>query len=216
MLTLAAGAEKVVPAMVTSFDEITRRCIILDAGHGFPDGGAISCTGVAESEINLNITKKLDAVLRLMGYNTKMLRSTNDSIYTQGHTIAQKKISDLKERVRIINETPDALLISIHQNTFSDSRYCGAQVFYAETKYSNVLANQLQENLVSLLNPGSNRKCKLSKGVYLMEHIECTGVLIECGFISNPEEEAKLQNEEYQKRLSMIIASAVSTFMSNT
>ena len=99
---------------------------------------------------------------------------------------------------------------------FTDSRYSGAQVFYAGTEGSAQLAKLLQERLVSTLNPGSNRKCKKSDGVYLMEHIDCTGVLIECGFLSNAEEEAKLSCSTYQKKLCCVIAATVSQYLSNT
>ena len=152
----------------------------------------------------------------MLGYDTRMIRTTDTSVYTKGETIAQKKISDLKERVRIVNETENALLLSIHQNNFTDGRYSGAQVFYAGTEGSAQLAKLLQEQLVSALNPGSNRKCKKSDGVYLMEHIDCTGVLIECGFLSNVEEEAKLSCGTYQKKLCCVIAATVSQYLSNT
>lgn len=193
-----------------------KHCIILDAGHGGEDGGATSCTGKLESGFNLDITLRLNDLLHLLGYDTGMIRTTDTAVYTKGETIAQKKVSDLKERVRIVNETENALLLSIHQNNFSDGKYSGAQVFYAGTEGSKALAKQLQAAFVSTLNPGSNRQCKKSDGVYLMEHIDCTGVLIECGFLSNAEEEAKLSSPEYQKKLCCVIAATVSGFLSNT
>lgn len=191
-------------------------CIIVDPGHGGEDGGATSCAGIVESRYNLDIALRLNDLLHLLGFDTKIIRTTDISVYTKAETIAQKKISDLKERVRIVNETEDALLLSIHQNNFSDPRYSGAQVFYAGTEGSEALARQLQGAFVSTLNPGSNRKCKKSDGVYLMERIDCTGVLIECGFLSNPEEEAKLRNPDYQQKLCCVIAATVSQFLSNT
>lgn len=191
-------------------------CIVIDAGHGGEDGGATSCTGRLESTYNLEIAKRLNDLLHLLGYDTRMIRTTDTAVYTRGETIAQKKVSDLKERVRIVNETENALLLSIHQNNFSDSRYSGAQVFYAGTDGSEALAKQLQDALVSSLNPGSNRKSKKSDGVYLMEHIDCTGVLIECGFLSNAEEEAKLRSATYQKRLCCVIAATAGEYLSNT
>ena len=108
-------------------------CIIIDAGHGGVDGGATSCTGRLESTYNLEISLRLNDLFHLLGYDTRMIRTTDISVYTKGESIAQKKISDLKERVRIANETPNALLLSIHQNNFSDSRYSGAQIFYPGT-----------------------------------------------------------------------------------
>lgn len=191
-------------------------CIIIDAGHGGPDGGATSCTGVLESTYNLDIALRLNDLLHLLGYDTRMIRTTDTSVYTKGETIAQKKISDLKERVRITNETENALLLSIHQNIFSDSRYSGAQVFYANTQGSAALAEQMQASLVRTLNPGSKRKSKKGSGIYLLEHISQPGVLIECGFLSNTEEEARLRSGEYQKKLSAVIAVTVDSYLSNT
>ena len=195
---------------------VRKHCIVIDPGHGGEDGGATSCTGRMESEYNLAISKKLDDLLHLLGYQTRMTRTSDVSIYTTGDTIARKKISDLKERVRIVNETSNALLVSIHQNQFSDSRYSGAQVFYAKTDGSKELGQKLQSELVTALNPGSNRKSKPISGVYLMENIQCTGVLIECGFLSNPREEAKLRNAEYQKKLCCVIGATLSQQLSNT
>lgn len=187
--------------------------IVLDAGHGGEDGGATSCTSVLESRFNLEIALKLNDLFHLLGYDTVMIRTTDTSVYTKGDTIAQKKVSDLKERVRIVNETENAILVSIHQNTFSDSRYSGAQVFYSTEGESKLLAEQLQTAFCQTVNPGSSRKCKQASGIYLMEHIDCTGVLVECGFLSNPEEEAKLRSAEYQKKLCCVIASSVSNFL---
>ena len=193
-----------------------RYCFVIDAGHGGIDGGATSCTGVLESALNLEIAKKLNDLMCFLGYDTVMIRTTDTSIYTKGETIAAQKVSDLKERVRIVNETENSVLISIHQNTFSDGRYGGAQVFYAEEGNSRKLAETLQTVFTQTVNPGSNRKCKTSKGIYLMEHIDGTGVLIECGFLSNPQEEAKLRSPEYQKQLCCVIASTVGSYLSNT
>ena len=190
--------------------------IIIDAGHGGVDGGATSCTGVLESNLNLQIALRLEDLLHLLGHRTIMIRRENISVYTEGDTIAQKKISDLKERVRIVNSTDNAVLISIHQNTFSDNRYGGAQVFYADTEESRQLANILQSSLVSTINNGSNRQCKKAEGVYLMKQIDKTGILIECGFLSNPAEEALLRSDVYQRKLCCVIASAISNFMDNT
>lgn len=190
--------------------------IIIDAGHGGVDGGATSCTGLLESTYNLDIALKLNDLFHLLGYDTVMIRTTDISVYTRGESIAQKKISDLKERVRIANETEGAILLSIHQNNFSDSRYSGAQIFYASTEGSSELARQMQSTMIRALNPGSNRQSKKSDGVYLMEHIVCPGILIECGFLSNVREEALLRSREYQQKLCCVIASTVDAFLSNS
>lgn len=193
----------------------SRTTVVIDAGHGGIDGGATSCTGILESKINLDIALKLDDLLHLLGINTNMIRTTDTSVHTSGNSIAQKKVSDLKERVRIVNETDDAVLVSIHQNTFSDSQYYGAQVFYAPDNDSKLLGEQLQNALIFSLNPGSNRKSKMAENIYLMQHINCTGVLVECGFLSNPTEEALLRNNDYQKKLCCVIAASLSEYLAS-
>lgn len=196
---------------------LENRCtILIDPGHGGEDGGATSCTGRPESGYNLEIALRLRDLFQLLGCDTRMVRTTDTAVYTKGDTIAQKKVSDLKERVRMVEEIPNALLLSIHQNTFPDGRYSGAQVFYADTPGSQALAGQLQAALVSALNPGSRRKEKKADGIYLMEHISRTGVLIECGFLSNWEEEAKLRTAAYQKALCCVIAGTVFRNQANT
>lgn len=208
------GSDTVTTAVQTSPVEREHR-VVIDAGHGGIDGGATSCTGILESAVNLEIALRLNDLLHLLGYDTVMIRTTDTSIYTEGSTIAAQKVSDLKERVRIVNSTENAILISIHQNAFSDSRYGGAQVFYAATQGSQELAGILQEGLVSAVNPGSVRKSKKADSVYLMQNIDCTGVLVECGFLSNPEEEAKLRSAEYQQKLCCVIASSLSCFFNS-
>lgn len=211
---------KIYSATATAFaeqDEAERDiCIVIDPGHGGEDGGAVSCTGTPESTYNLDISRRLKDLLNLLGYETTMIRETDISVYTKGDTLAQKKASDLKERVNLVNETDGAVLISVHQNYFSDSQYSGAQVFYAKTDGSKELAEELQAEFVSKLNPGSRRQAKKSSGIYLMERINCPGILVECGFLSNPQEEKKLKDVSYQKALCSVIAATVSRYLSNT
>ena len=110
--------------------------IVIDAGHGGVDGGAVSCSGKNESSFNLQIALRLNDLMHLMGYDTVMIRSTDTSVYTSGQTIAQKKVSDLKQRVTIVNRTQNAVLVSIHQNTFPEIQYSGAQLFYSKSSGS--------------------------------------------------------------------------------
>lgn len=202
---------------VTVFSESApienRVCVVIDAGHGGEDGGATSCTGELESQINLQIALRLNDLLHLIGIDTKMIRTTDRSVFTEGNTISARKLSDLKERVKIINNTENAILISVHQNTFPEKIYHGAQVFYGIRGEGEALAKQMQHNFVSTLNLGSNRKAKKANSVYLMDKIKCTGVLVECGFISNPQEAALLNSVEYQNKVCIVIASTLSTFL---
>lgn len=189
--------------------------VIIDAGHGGEDGGATSCTGILESLLNLEIALRLRDLMHFLGNKTVMIRTTDTSIYTQGTTLSQKKVSDLKERVRIVNETEGGILVSIHQNTFPDGRYSGAQVFYAAADGSKELAGMLQASFAATVNPGSSRQCKSASGIYLMQNIRRPGVLIECGFLSSPEEEAKLRNDSYQKKLCCVIGSNLSFYLAS-
>lgn len=207
---LGSAVTTVIAQMIPMEREHT---IIIDAGHGGVDGGATSCTGILESQYNLEIALRLNDLMHLLGRDTRMIRTTDISVYTEGNTIAQKKISDLKERVRVVNETDHALLISIHQNTFSDSQYRGAQIFYGPKGEGKAVATAIQTSFCETLNPGSNRICKPADGIYLMQHINCTGILVECGFLSNPQEEACLRSSEYQKKLCCVIGAGVCNFL---
>lgn len=213
ILSVVILADRTVTALAQTELGTAGRTIIIDAGHGGIDGGATSCTGVLESQLNLEIALRLDDLMRLLGHRTLMIRTTDKSVYTSGATIAAQKVSDLKERVRMVNETENAVLISIHQNIFSDSKYAGAQVFYANDEDSRKIAGQLQENLIRILNTGSNRTCKKADGVYLMEHIQNPGILVECGFLSNVAEEASLRSADYQQKLCSVIAATVSSHL---
>ena len=194
---------------------VQRSCtIVIDAGHGGEDGGATSCTGRLESQYNLEIALRLDDLMQLLGYRTQMIRKTDTAIYQKGETIAQKKVDDLKQRVRISNSNEGNVLLSIHQNYFSQGQYSGAQVFYAMNDSSKALADALQQNLVAALNPGSKRKTKAGKGIYLLEKRIGCGVLIECGFLSNPNEESLLRQPDYQKKLVCVIGATTASNLS--
>ena len=176
--------------------------VVIDPGHGGEDGGAVSCTGVQESGINLDISMRLNDLLGFLGVPTRMTRTEDVSVHSpEAVSFSEKKVSDLKNRVKVSNQTPNAILVSIHQNMFSESRYRGAQVFYASTPGSKELAERLQQALHKDVDPNNRRMAKQSHTVYLLNKINCPGVLIECGFLSNPEEESKLRDPYYQIRL---------------
>lgn len=213
LLLLSLGGSKAITVLSENAPVPSRKCVIIDPGHGGVDGGATSCTGVLESNINLQISLRLNDLMHLLGIDTLLIRDTDRSIHTQGSTIAQKKISDLKQRVSIVNSQEDALLISIHQNHFTDSRYFGPQVFYGMGEGSGEFAKTMQRALTENLCPDSNRQAKSAREVYLMEKAECTALLIECGFISNPEEETKLLRSDYQRALCCVIAAVCGDYL---
>ena len=187
--------------------------IVIDPGHGGEDGGAASAEGVTEAGINLNISLRLRDLLRFAGRDPVMIRTEDIAVYTEGANIAQKKVSDLKNRTRLVNDTPNALLVSIHQNFFEQPKYDGAQVFYGKEEGSRTLAEQMQEVLRKTVDPSNRRQAKSIGSVYLMEHAACPAVLVECGFLSNPEEARSLQQPEYQQKLASAITSTLTFFI---
>lgn len=206
----AAGAALMDRSVEAMAQAVPAACtIVIDPGHGGEDGGATSCTGEKESTINLEISLRLDDLVHFLGYDTCMIRRDDTAVYTEGDSIGEKKVSDLKHRVDMVNEIPGAVLLSIHQNHFSEERYSGAQVFYAPSEGSLELARKIQAALISSVNPGSKRECKEADSVYLMQKVQCPGVLVECGFLSNEREEELLRTEDYQKKLCCVVAAAL-------
>lgn len=215
-LIAGIGGSRAITVIAENAPLTQRKHVIIDPGHGGMDGGATSCTGVLESIINLEIAIRVNDLMHLLGMDTVMTRTTDTSLHTQGSTIAAQKVSDLKERVRIANETGNAILVSIHQNHFTDSRYSGAQVFYAPDGSSMDLAGQMQTSFVNTINPGSKRKTKRGEGIYLLQKAEIPAILVECGFLSHHAEEAKLRTDDYQKKISAVIAAVCSTYLHST
>ena len=161
--------------------------------------------------MNLAIATRLDHILGLFGANVVMLRTEDVSLHDDSaSTLREKKVSDLHNRVARIEATPHATLISIHQNTYDgSSRYHGAQVFYANGALSLPLAQYTQEVLRRALDPENSRQAtKIPDSIYLMSHISCRAILVECGFLSNPSEDALLQTSGYQTKIAAALAGA--------
>ena len=182
--------------------------IVIDAGHGGEDGGAVASDGTVEKKLNLEIALKLNDVLSIMGYKTKLIRKTDTAIHTDGNTIRQRKISDIKNRFAIMNEYDNCLYISIRQNKFNDTRIHGAQTFYSSNNLSSkILADFIQKSISSQLQPDNKRVIKKSgTDIYLLYNATKPAVMVECGFISNVEELSKLKNKEYQGKMAISIA----------
>ena len=188
--------------------EFSDATLIIDAGHGGVDGGAVSVTGECEKNINLAIALRLDSICGLYGVQTKLLRSDDRSIHDEDAvTIREKKVSDLHNRAAIIESTENATVISIHQNIYTNSKYSGAQVFYSNGDLSASFAALMQENLRVQLAPDNIRQAKpIPKTVYLMNHISCRALLVECGFLSNSSEAALLETSSYQTKVAAVLA----------
>lgn len=181
--------------------------IVIDAGHGGEDGGATSTLGSLEKDINLDICLTLYKFLKLGGYNTVMIRTTDTSIHdSDADTTRERKVSDIRNRVKIANSDSNNLLISIHQNHFSESQYFGTQVFYSKNNAnSQVLAENIRTSVTSLLQTQNTRKCKESSDVYLLDNTTVPAVIVECGFLSNPDEAFLLAQEDYRDNMAYSI-----------
>lgn len=188
--------------------------VVIDAGHGGEDGGAVTSSGVPESGINLAIALRLDSLLGFYGVQTRVLRTTDISLHdSTAKTLREKKVSDLHNRVAIVEATENATLISIHQNKFQSARYHGAQVFYTNEALSLPFATLTQNLLKETLDPANTRApAQIPDNVYLMNHITCRAILVECGFLSNPEEARKLQTPVYQEKIAVALAGSFLQF----
>lgn len=202
------GHDQVAPVSVLSPEG--QRVLILDAGHGGEDGGASSASGSKESDINLEIVLKTEALMAFLGVRTELTRTEDRSMHSEGAaTIREKKVSDLKNRVAFVEGIPNSMLISVHQNHFTDPRYSGAQVFYNGGDISRQWGEGAQDILQELLDRDNTRDAKpMPDGIYLFEHISCPALLIECGFLSNGEEASLLLTDTYQRKISMALAGA--------
>lgn len=209
---MAVGLARTALPTFSSRGAQTSAVVVIDAGHGGEDGGAVAEDGTVESGINLAIARDLEELLRFLGCKTKMTRTEDAAIYSDGaKTLREKKSSDLKNRVALVNETPDAVLLSIHQNSLPASRSVhGAQAFYARTAGSEELAEAIQCALNAAINPENEKSRKaIDKTVYLMKNINCSAVLVECGFLSNAAETARLQEPKHQTRLAVAMAAGL-------
>lgn len=184
--------------------------LVIDAGHGGEDGGAVSRDGMSESGINLSVARRLDLMMGLFGVRTLLTRTEDVSLHEDNaKTLHQKKVSDLKNRVKMINAVDNAVLISIHQNNFFDSSLHGAQVFYADEARGAGLAKLTQDVLRCVFRDGNRRQAaKIPNSVYLMKNVTCPAILVECGFLSNPAEAALLKTDGYQTKLAFALCGA--------
>lgn len=180
-----------------------KKIILIDPGHGGFDGGTKSKSGTVEKDINLDIALKLRDVLEEKGYQVYMTRENDESLNNGGDSIKDKKKKDLKKRCDLKVESECDVFISIHQNSFPQSKYYGAQVWYASNDVSKKLAENIQLSLRETIDDGNKRECKSAGEDYriLRDNYEGACVLVECGFLSNPEEDKKLNTNEHQMEL---------------
>ena len=189
-------------AIQTNTTPAANKVVILDAGHGVPDYGTESTSGTTEQELNLAITLKLQRLLEQSGTKVILTRSDDNGIYeVDKDSIRSKKVSDMKNRVYIGNNSNADIYVSIHMNYYTDSQYSGWQTFYqSKSEQSRSLATIIQQSLNE--NIGQNKRVPMAiKGAYIMDKVQIPSVIVECGFLSNKRDEEKLKTDEYQSKL---------------
>ncbi|MBQ8162838.1 MAG: N-acetylmuramoyl-L-alanine amidase [Clostridia bacterium] len=193
------------------FDSSNKKTYVIDAGHGGEDAGASADDGTKEKDLNLKIATLLKALYVLNGNDVKMTRESDTLLYDYYGDLddytGQKKIYDLKNRVKITEEFEDPIFIGIHMNKFSQSQYCGTQVYYSKNDTSSaVLAKNIQSSVKTYLQPNNERQTKRAdSSIYVLDNLECPAVLVECGFLSNSQETELLKNGEYQGKMALAI-----------
>ena len=184
-----------------------RPAVLIDPGHGGMDGGSSGADGTRESDLNLAVSLPLRDMLALMGYEVSMTRESDVSIHDEGaDTIREKKVSDMRNRLKLYNAAE--AVISIHQNTFTQTKYWGTQIFYAPANpESQRLADCLRGRVISALQPDNKRELKRgSPDIFLMDGAKQPTALVECGFLSNPSDLEKIKDPEYRKVFALALA----------
>ncbi len=177
-----------------------KQCIVVDAGHGGRDPGKVGITGCYEKDLNLQIAYKLRDFLEMEGFEVVLTREDDMGLYSE--TDSNKKNADMKNRVKLIEESNPLLTVSIHQNSYSDGSIHGAQTFYYQgSPESKALAEKIQSRLVYTLDKTNHRKEKSNDNYYLLKNTTCPSVIVECGFLSNQEECTLMETDYYQEKV---------------
>ncbi len=182
--------------------------IVIDAGHGGRDPGKVGINNALEKDINLSISKKLAMYLKSKGYSVFLTRNADCMLADEGS--ANKKTSDMKNRIQKMQEVNATFVISIHQNSYPDSSVKGAQCFYyPDSKEGQEMACHIQDNFKNLVDSNNHRQAKENKSYYILKNSPCPAVIVECGFLSNPEEANLLLDSTYQNKIAFAIFMAI-------
>lgn len=204
VLTGVAERRAVVPIFSSPY-------IVIDAGHGGADGGAVAADGTEEKFLNLAVAQCLRDLLAVMGFRVGMTRTDDVMIATEGTSLRERKVSDMRNRLARIEEAD--LAISIHQNKFPQTQYHGAQVFYSVNHADScVLAESVRTQIITLVQPENTRALKTGdSSVFLLHRTTRPMILVECGFLSNTGELEKLKSSAYQQSIAFAIAAGTVT-----
>lgn len=215
---LAVCARITENALPTSARAAEKPVIVIDAGHGGLDSGAVGVTGVLEKDVNLSIVLALKEMFEMSGFEVVLTRDEDISIYTPGvEGIRNQKLSDMDNRLKIIQSYPDSIFLCVHQNNFTDPQYFGGQMFYNNNNPQNRTLATIMQKRFAELRPGNDREIKLSgEELFLLKSNQNPSLMIECGFLSNPEEEQLLSTWEFQQKVAFTIYGGVLEFIDAT
>lgn len=200
---------------ITTLMPSLTKVIVIDPGHGGIDPGAVSKNGVMEKNINLAIAHHLREYLQQSGAVVIMTRTEDVGLYSDGGTIRQKKNEDLRKRKEIVKNSKADIFITIHLNSFQQTQYYGAQTFYPkDNPAGKPLAIKIQEAFIDALDKNNKRVALAKNDVYLIKGLDIPTVLVECGFLSNPQEEKLLQKSDYQKKVAWAIYIGIQNYFS--
>jgi N-acetylmuramoyl-L-alanine amidase len=189
-------------------------CIVIDPGHGGADPGKIGINNALEKDINLELALKLKDLLTNKGINVVMTRDSDDGLYSEDSV--NKKVDDMQQRCLIISEVNPVFTVSLHQNSYTTDDVSGAQVFYyGQSAEGKILAETLQASLVTRLDPDNHRTAKANESYYLLKKTPTPTVIVECGFLSNPDEANLLIDEDYQNRLVRAIYMGICDYLNS-
>ncbi len=210
LLSVPAAVSRMTGAVVDQPATLPAPCVVLDAGHGGEDGGAVSVNGMTEKELNLSIVLTLGDMLTASGISVVYTRTDDNGLY-EGAVPGHRKMTDLRNRLTIRQTYPDALFVSVHMNTFSAPQYSGMQVFYSDNDAdSKRLAETVRSLNQTYLQPDNTRTVKAAdSSIYLLDRNEGCAILVECGFLSNPGEAASLADPAYRKAVAAVLCAAI-------
>lgn len=197
------------------FSKMQKYCVVVDAGHGGEDPGKVGVNGTLEKEINLQIARRLAVLLEQADVKTVMTRTQDAGLHDAGAN--RRKVQDMKRRIALIEETKPDIVVSIHQNSYGSASVKGAQVFYyTGSQAGEGLAKRIQDRLVQGLDPENHRKAKANDSYYLLKKTSSPIVIVECGFLSNPQEEELLCSPVYQEKVAWQIHLGIMQYLNET
>ena len=216
--TFGAAADSLHTDAVSLAAQPPSMTLIIDAGHGGEDGGALAHSGTKESELNLDIALRVEALAHFCGLQTVMTRTNDQIAYPDdASTTAARKLADQKQRIALINSIDNACLLSIHQNKYSTPAPRGPQVLYAATDGSHQFGSLTQQNLTAVLYPDNIRsEIEIPSGIYLFKKVRCPAILVECGFLSNPTECTLLEDPQYRLKTATVLAASCIQYCNTT